>query len=492
MNGNNYYVEEHEINLGRMFLKLLLNWKQILLLACIFSILGYGYAKYMQHEQVEAKPTGIVVEDEQNDENKMDFDGIEQNVYQIASRYEEALENEQNYMNNSMLMDMNPYHMISTVQDFEVSMEGDDVNINELTMIAKQLMNYALSSEIVTQIAEEYDCAPRYIRELIAVAERNNQFKSSSVSIASGNSEAGEEYGINNRKTEKYYFYVLVKSNDRQFSENVVNRISEYLLKMSEEITWSEFSFRPVARNTFENLDTSTISAQNDSRVRAFDYGDRLVKLNTIIENLEKAKGNSIQIQEEYEEEHNYSGKKYAFFGFIGGAVLMVLILILKQLLSSTFQTAEDYRSWFSMNDLGAAPAYNGKKKPYGLKRKILERLEGVSAKISQETFCEMASTNLTNVTTECKKVLLTGSIERAEMSQLTEELMPKLIEKCGNIEFVFAEDLLGNPQTRSYLQDTDGIVLVEKRNYSKIDDVREEIEIAMSLNKRILGTILL
>ena len=80
-----------------------------------------------------------------------------------------------------------------------------------------------------------------------------------------------------------------------------------------------DFSLKVLPVLTYDNIEASGIGAQNDSRLRAFDYTDRMVRLNTLLENVKKLQKNAVK--EETEAKPHLSGKKYAVIGFAGGAV---------------------------------------------------------------------------------------------------------------------------------------------------------------------------
>ena len=113
MNHNAYYVEEHEVSFKHLFWKLLLHWKTILIVACLFAVLGYGYAKYTQHnsQEFESETNGDL------DEQLMDYELAEKSIYEAVDKYELALNNERYYMENSLLMKLNPYRIIYAVKD---------------------------------------------------------------------------------------------------------------------------------------------------------------------------------------------------------------------------------------------------------------------------------------------------------------------------------------------------------------------------------------
>ena len=488
---NKYFTEEHEITIRSLFWKLLLHWKWIVLAACLFAVLGYGYARYKQYNQQKVEEENISeTMEEELKEDWFDYETAEEYTRETIRRYEKALNNEYQYADNSLLMKMDPYHVVSTTQDFEIHVEGD-VDINELTMLGRQLTNSVNSIETVGKIAEKYGCDPQYIREIINTGVRENQYELGGIKINSDTESSGLGLVEGKSDGEKYYFYVNAKANDKQLTIDLVEIMSECVQRRSAEITRLDFTLTPLPVFTYEVVDGGIISSQNDSRVRAYDYSDKLMKLKTIIENMDKARASKEELIEEISD-NAVSRKKYVVFGFVGGAILMIIILLLKSFMSAIIQTEEDFRSWFILSSLGTAPVSDGSQKVTGLKKKIMEKLEGSSVRQSQEAFYRMTSVNVVNAAQENKAVLLTGSVEKEEMQKLSDQLIPLLKGKGEQVKFTFAENFIGNPESRECLQEADSVVLVEKRNYSKVEDVREEIEVIASLNKKILGVILL
>ena len=491
MKSNAYYKEEHEIEIRTLLWKLVLSWKAVLIVACIFAILGYGYAKYKQHSQKQTTVVSTKTAEETVEADEIiDFEGSIDNAREAVLRYQKALNNEYNYMQESIMMQLDPYHVWSVTQEFELSAVGK-VDINELMMKGRMLTGAALSAESVARIAEKYDKDPQYIRELIGSGARDNQYEMGGVQIHNGLSDT-DATPVLDEEENKFFFYVSAKSNDLDFTVEIVEMLTEYMLEKTAEIAPSPYVVTKLPMFNYEQIDYTVISTQNDSRVRAYDYSDRIVKLNTILDNMGKAQETSLVEEKEAEGEKRVSGKKMAVLGFGGGLVLAILFLVLKNILSSKFQTENDFRSWFTLNNLGTAPVTDKKRKARGPRRRILKRLEGSSMRLTQDEFYKMAATNVVNAAADKNTILITGSVVAADMQQLAGKLLPILKEKCENLKVVFAENLLDNPETRANLQTADGVVLVEKRNYSNVEDVKEEIEVVSSLNKEIMGAILL
>ena len=466
-------VNEHRINLASLVLKVLMNWKIILLGACIFAVLGYGYAKYAQMKASNFEMADISNETE---EALLDYDTAEENVYEAQMRYENALVNESNYADNSFLMKLDPYHVVATVQEFEISTDKDR-DLNELIVSAKWFCSCALDQDIMTRIAKKYNTDPQFIREVVGANLRDSQNIANSVQI---NTELTTDKG-----KKSVGFYIIAKGLDAEFSKTVVQQISDYILEKSTQIQHRDFSLEVLPAITNESIDFSVISSQNESRYRMYDYSDKIVKIDTTIENLKKAKASDEAVIQK-----NYSGKKYAAAGFVGGMILFVVLLLLRYVLATTIQTAEDFRSCFLLSNLGVAPLKDSSRR--GIKKKITNRLQGRYADFSQELFCEMTSTNISNAANGKQKVLVTGSIDQDDMQSLSNQLMPSLKEKSSEVEFIFAGDFPCNPETRALLKHSDGVILVEKRNFSSIEIVSEEIDIIEVLGKEILGSILL
>lgn len=496
---NEYILEDREISIRTLLLKILLHWKLILLAACIFAVLGYGFAQYKKAAQIKNAEAEVSVgeaetiseETAEEETERMDFDGAKWNISTTIHRYENALNNENAYMQESMLMHMDPYHMISTTRDYQLRARGN-VDINELSAVGRKLTGYATGAEMMTLLAEKYDTEPQYMKELVSSGVRENMYEVGvSVQDDADMASAETSFESNEEEVLNYYFYITVKANDKEFTNAVADQIMEYIVEKSSEITQIRFTLTPMESFTYEAVDGGVISSQNDSRLRAFDYGDRLVKSSTMLDNLEKARETVSEEEKEQGKSGHVSGKKYAAAGFLGGAVLMILLLILRMIFSSGFGSEDEFRSWFMIHPLGTAPSV-GSKKYRGLTKLIARKLDGTFASKTQEEFYKMTETNVVNAVQNNRHVLVTGTVEKADMALLKEQLFPGLTERCAQTEFLFKENIIGDPETRACLKETDGIILVEKKNWSKVDQITKETEIALALDKKILGAILL
>ena len=85
-------------------------------------------------------------------------------------------------------------------------------------------------------------------------------------------------------------------------------------------------------------------------------------------------------------------------------------------------------------------------------------------------------------------KLLLTGTASE----QKAQDKIKSISKELKNIQTVEAMDILNNADSRMKLADCNDVVLIEERSKSKYYDIDEELNVLSSMDRNVVGVILL
>ena len=174
------------------------------------------------------------------------------------------------------------------------------------------------------------------------------------------------------------------------------------------------------------------------------------------------------------------SALKFGILGFAGGLVLACVLVFVKDFLGGKVRNRNGVSTRYDVPVLGVLP---GKKKR--LFEKTIRRLEGDSLYEDKDIVSSVAANVQAVTANESGKVCLIGTVDEKDpaLSDLLKALKGK-IEFKGN--------LLSGAQGIKNLESYDQVILVEKRNESRFSAISDEITRIRSLQKNVMGMILL
>ena len=137
-------TEDIEINLAELLLGLCMKWKQALACALVFAVLAGGYGWLKNRSSMQKVESGTGVDDELTEEE----------LQAVAAAVE--LENETNglkeYIENSVLMQIDPYHKNKAVLLYSV----DGAQRRELQQIIESYLTFIVNGGVADTENEKY------------------------------------------------------------------------------------------------------------------------------------------------------------------------------------------------------------------------------------------------------------------------------------------------------------------------------------------------
>lgn len=190
---------------------------------------------------------------------------------------------------------------------------------------------------------------------------------------------------------------------------------------------------------------------------------------------------------EEPEAPRTMSPVKYGVIGFAAGVFLMVFLYGMAYVLSDRLRGERELGERYGYLLLGVFPHIEGRRFLHGIDR-MLVKAEGVSEGIGEEEVYRIVATNIVNLAGDCRKVLVTGTIDANRLEEFT-EVTASLVE---GVELVMGPNMNMTASTLEALAMCDAVILVEEKNRSLRTKIQKEQESIAALNKPVVGYVLL
>jgi hypothetical protein len=187
------------------------------------------------------------------------------------------------------------------------------------------------------------------------------------------------------------------------------------------------------------------------------------------------------------------SAVKFGIVGMIGGVCLVCLMFSISYIMSGKLQNESNFQQRFGMPLLGVVRKRETKRKIFGFVDRWICRLEeGPYAKITRNEQIKIAAVNIQatihrNTEEKIRRVMLAGTITSDDVIEICE----RLAEEIGDVTFSPYRQIVFHATALKKLEYYDGIVFVEKKEESYEKLIRQEIELALDRDIKVLGAIL-
>ncbi len=331
---NRTLAGELEIDLIQVMKDLLLQWKSIIIMMLIFGILtpSMMYVRDMKNYNatIEANqklrekvtPTGETVSDDEDIYE--DLTDAERIAIENAIIQKETLDNKQEYIDNSLLMKIDPLETHSLTMEYYINTPDGTT----LRAVGNRYISSFRDEEFLDKAAEIFDTKSEYVGELVSAYFGDGPASS----LSTGDVLIISVYipeGVDKADLEK-----LISDHVSRVSSKTNSDIGDHSLKLisSDDKTYVNRSLMDTqnaeqgALIAAESTLASTVAAFSDAQMQIYDAktsGDEDVKA---VEDKEKP--------ESIEPEKPSFSKKYAVLGLLiglviyGGLYLLLLILV--------------------------------------------------------------------------------------------------------------------------------------------------------------------
>ncbi len=471
---------EREIDLKELMFAVLHKWRMILAFAFIFAVLLGGYkavSVYRSQSDVQAfeevrnsYARALEVYNKNMESCKREIDNLTQDI-----------SGQQEYVENSILMNMSPYDIWEAKAELYINMEDENGSReNELTSTIMRAYQSALTSgELLSEIAAEMGVDDRYIQELVTVTMGQDSYYRNDDWLSIESKSSG--FTIRNRQDDRFItqdnlLTVRVRHKDeekaRELLRGILEGIDQFHGKIQSNV--ASHTISEISSSVTSRVDLALADQQDAERVRLERLKESLQKRTDEMDKIKGPEGPVSPVS---------SGIKYGVIGGVLGAFMVTFFVCIGFVMSDKVYSAKELKYRFKVKILGVLSigAKDGSKIDTWL-----GRLEGRACNVDAEHEFGLISANICNYTEGVKSLLLIGSAQEETISRVVSELTARLPE----IKVMLGGNILNNADGLRRLPECDGVVLVEQCGESLYSKVELEIEKACDLQKPVIGCI--
>lgn len=470
--------DEEEIDLVALMVTLLHKLKPILLTAVVCAVLFGGFAgikaiRGADKDTLKAQR----LEDEEYQQKKRDYEEVQalykQNVDSNTQQQQNAaaaVERTQEYMEKSVLNNLDPYNVWNAKTDLYIStgyqiMPGMSYQNPDRTGAVLAAYSSALNDgAILNEIAAQVGTEANYLRELVSV-----------------------DYS-----TYSQILTITVMGEDPEFVDGVMEALLGQMEAVKGNITdiISSHTVTTIARSSYNSVSTSLMDRQKANTDQLTELENRIEALQLDRQKLDNAFQTDTDAWNNVEEPviggAASSLAKYLLIGFLLGGVLACGVVVVRFLLDGMVYSASELNRSTGLPVLGAL-ASDRTKKAGKLDAKLYQMEGRPDGSADAEMLCLMAQT-IRSRAPEAKKILVTGDLPADQLEALAAAL--QATEPLRGQSVTAAESILKAAATVPHVVAADAIVLAADCTVTRTDAVREQNEKILRLGKQILGCI--
>ena len=173
----------------------------------------------------------------------------------------------------------------------------------------------------------------------------------------------------------------------------------------------------------------------------------------------------------------------FVAIGCVLGAFLTVCVVWVAHIVSGKVYSAQTLKDRSGVKILGCLP---GKQRKCRFDRWLLKK-EGRCATAAEEQTALIAA-HIRNRSADAKHILLTGGTP----AESREVLLPALQKAMPTVRFTNAGNLCSSADAQNALADCDAAILIEQCGVSRYDSVIRQVEILEDCNKTLIGCVVL
>lgn len=345
-------TEELEIDLSEMLQGFCMRWKQILLCALAAAALvgGYGFLRNRSiSDNLEMPETG-----------EAELNWEEQSVVEEAAKLTGQINELHEYLDNSILMQVNPYKCSCAVSLFSI----DGITGSDQTKIIESYLNFLVNGGVLDAL-KQYDrktwgMEGRYLGELISA-----WYKIDGTNQADWKSDADSV-------TQAPVIYVQVAGKDSKMARHLAEDIQVVMKDYSVSVkkACGRHKLALVSMEESVRIDRNLQVQQNEKK-SAFKADTASLKAMTDEFSreqwnvYEKISGVQKQEDERIVPDHTYESVPVKFLsaGFAGGIFVFFVIYAAWYVLHDTIKSSGEFCSYYTIPLYGSIPFHENRKK---------------------------------------------------------------------------------------------------------------------------------
>jgi len=358
-----------EIDVADLFRSICRQWKQIAVCALVSALIfgGYGWQK-SRRSSVEADASGTEAEAVLTEE--------EEQYVMDAVRLEKEIRNHEEYLENSILMQLDSYHKTRYIMLYCIY----GAKSQELAAVTEGYLNFILNGGAAYALREsdrKWDLDKRYLAEVIRAYEKIYDFPYQPDSQRQSDSS----------QTAESLFYLEVTGRNAQEAKKMAEDMQEVLQKHSAYVNKQAgiHKLKLVSSEECVTADSVLQLQQNDKRnllssnrtslktmTDAFSTG-QMVKYKESIGREEKEMSD-----DDTDVIHEFSGPgiRYIFLGLIAGIFAYGCIFSVCYLLNDKVKSVEEMKKLYTFPLYGIIAAKENSRIMHGLQKESAEQMK--------------------------------------------------------------------------------------------------------------------
>lgn len=387
------------------------------------------------------------------------------------------IENQRQYVTDSIMMQIDPMNEAVATAQIIITLD-DSMTAGMDTALVSSYSQALKSGEYLAELAEELGTEQEYIKELITV---------SYVSASSVVVNSDEAYGSAAAVT------VTIVGPSAEYSDKIMDCVLAEL-----EVAYSELNSAMCPHTITLTDRQSFYMVDNYTRDLQYNAANRFETLQKQIELYDEAleelvpeigvssKDNvfayfSFGDDSWVNNSPSLSGSiKFALVGFLFGAFIVALLVILNYVFGKRFSTQAQFFGRFSLvRRIGVAKPIH---KRSGFSA-LIDKHTGDDNALTEESNNKLIAANIKNLTIGMNKVLVTGTAELARVENLFKSL---------DVKVEIKDSFFAKPESLETISEYDGVIIVEQRNYSNCRLISEELKLIANSKTKLIGAIVI
>ncbi len=455
--------KERTIIISDLFKEILRKIWVIVILVVVCALIFAGKQYKTDKEEAESSQQATIVESTLSEDDMM-------TVESVYKQYQ-SLEYQKRYMDESVLMNIDPYNESRVFMRFKVESESD--NAGDIVL---DLKNYvSTNGSLADDLQATYpDVNRAYLVELV-------NFSQDTITVSSS-SDSDDGFVISGEDM----FTIRVINTDeescQQLADAVRKCINSYQRKSEQQ--FGSYELTMISSNAIQTTDTSLANSQSDklstiislqnsiNSSRAEMSSQQINALNSLISGIEEE--DSADTAQEVTEVHVSINMASAGIGALIGLVIGLIVLIIYYVARGTLNTASEFTDAFNVPVFGRV----SHRRRMG-KKALSPDVEKQMVFVAVKNFCKAHNVD---------RMLLSGSGTDLSKQEWLNGLKDALDKE--QIETEIADSLTASPETLDKLSQFKHVTLVEKLHSSAYKDVVREIELCAEQDINVAGAI--
>ena len=478
----NKYSEsyEKEISLVELLFYCLRKWRWVAGSMIIVAMVagGYKYLSTIKSNQILQQQQALLEKEGEAVQVEVVKNPSVRYYEQAIASSEQELEKQETYLRDSVVMQLDAYHIQEGTLSFYLDMaEQDETVLNNLIAAYRA---YVTDGRLAEQLLDIDDSIPAV--DLGYLLSFNKGKEAIEIPL---NKETGTLFMDAEQNVFQIKVVALSQETCAAYLEKIEDAIMDYAVELGRVITGHDLRLLAIAQS--EKADEEIAEYQDDM---LSSYMMLLDKLNTLKKDLETVRineGETITLGQVFVLVNPVVvATKYGIIGLVLGAFFAVFVLVLLFIILNRLQGVGDFEERFGMKLLGRIniPAKENRWFRF-LDRIICQIEEGAYVHISFEEQIKIVSENLkAQIAKEngIKKVIFAGSISVKDVQALGKQITEN-IQEVAFSDYAKALEELGK---------SDAVLFIEKKGVSATKAIIQEKRLAEERNVKILGVVVL